>query len=66
MQCSASGRSGQSPSTDWHLEMEDRFVVGDKVVSICHESGHGAASGVPVDRVTGYVHTFRDGQGRAS
>jgi ketosteroid isomerase-like protein len=47
---------------DYHVEVEDRFAVGDRVVTICRESGRGAASGVPVNRPTGYVHTFRAGK----
>jgi ketosteroid isomerase-like protein len=47
---------------DYRLEADDRFAVGDRVVYICRESGRGAASGVPVDRTTGYVHTFRAGK----
>jgi ketosteroid isomerase-like protein len=51
-----------SAFAEYRVEVEERFAAGDKVVSICRESGRGAASGAPVDRVTGYVHTFRAGK----
>lgn len=47
---------------DYRFEIEDQFGVDDKVVGVLHEVGRGTASGVPVDRRTGWVHTFRAGK----
>ena len=47
---------------EYRFEIEDVFGVADKVVAVCREIGRGMASGVPVDRRTGWVFTFRAGK----
>jgi ketosteroid isomerase-like protein len=48
--------------SEYRVEIEDLFGVGDKVVGVLHEIGRGMASGAPVDRRTGWVFTFRAGK----
>lgn len=47
----------------YHFEIEDLRDAGDdKVVAVLHERARGKASGLKVDRRSGWVATFRDGK----
>jgi ketosteroid isomerase-like protein len=47
----------------FRFEIEDLRDAGeDKVVAVLHEQARGKASGLKVDRRSGWVTTFRDGK----
>jgi ketosteroid isomerase-like protein len=47
----------------YRFEIEDLRDAGeDKVVAVLHEQARGKASGLKVDRRSGWVTTFRDGK----
>jgi ketosteroid isomerase-like protein len=47
----------------YRFEIEDlRDAGGDKVIAVLREQARGKASGLEVDRQSGWVATFRDGK----
>jgi ketosteroid isomerase-like protein len=46
----------------YRFEIEDLRDAGDKVMAIMRERARGKASGLEVDRRSGFVTTFRDGK----
>jgi ketosteroid isomerase-like protein len=45
-----------------HVEIEELFDVGDRVVVVATLRGHGRGSGADIERRQGYIWTFRDGK----
>jgi ketosteroid isomerase-like protein len=48
--------------SDYRFETDELFSADGKVVVLGREIGHGAASGAPAERRTGWVYTLRDGK----
>ena len=50
------------PFSEWEAQVDEVIDLGDRVISICRQRGHGVASGVETDRTFVQVATIRDGQ----
>ena len=50
------------PFSEWEVQIDEVIDLGDRVISICRQRGHGAASGAETDLTFVQVATIRDGQ----
>lgn len=50
------------PVDEWEVEVDEVIDRGDRVITICRQRGHGAASGVATQRGFVQVATIRDRQ----
>jgi ketosteroid isomerase-like protein len=50
------------PFDAWHVQLDEVTDQGDRVIGICRQRGHGAASGVETDLMFVQVATIRNGQ----
>jgi ketosteroid isomerase-like protein len=50
------------PFIDWEVQVDEVIDLGDRVIGVCRQRGHGAASGAETGLTFAQVATIRDGQ----